>query len=135
MIAKASGKAAKSASPPSTSHVSLPSQIGAIEFMTRLRESPIGREAIEDADAQIEAVEQHVEKYASPSTSVQIGTKSRTGGLIAAPPSRRRERLDRLRGRPPSIGSGSAAASAGPCRTSLAISAKPAENMTRYTRQ
>ena len=42
MIAKASGKAARSAMPPSTSQVSLPSQIGAIEFMTRLRESRSG---------------------------------------------------------------------------------------------
>ena len=64
MIANASGKAAMSASPPSTSQVSLPSQIGAIEFMTRLRESRSARESIEDADAQIEAVQEHIEKDA-----------------------------------------------------------------------
>ena len=63
-MAKASGKAASSATPPSTSQVSLPSQIGAIEFITRLRESRSGAKPYEDADAEVEAVEQHVEKHA-----------------------------------------------------------------------
>ena len=36
-MVKASGKAASKPSPPNTSHVSLPSQIGAIEFIAVLR--------------------------------------------------------------------------------------------------
>ena len=63
-MAKASGKAASSATPPSTSQVSLPSHTGAIEFITRLRDFAVGSEAVEDADAEVEAVEQHVEKDA-----------------------------------------------------------------------
>ena len=42
MTAKASGNAANRPTPPRTSHVSLPSQIGAIEFITRLREARSG---------------------------------------------------------------------------------------------
>ena len=63
-MAKASGNAASSPRPPSTSQVSLPSQIGAIEFIIRLRDARVGREAVENADAEIEAVEQHVEEHA-----------------------------------------------------------------------
>ncbi len=36
-MVKASGKAVSKPSPPKTSHVSLPSQIGAIEFIAMLR--------------------------------------------------------------------------------------------------
>ena len=42
MTAKASGKAARSPTPPSTSQVSLPSHTGAIELITRLREARSG---------------------------------------------------------------------------------------------
>ncbi len=42
MIAKASGNAASRPTPPRISQVSLPSQIGAIEFMIRLREGVSG---------------------------------------------------------------------------------------------
>ena len=64
--------------PPSTSQVSLPSQTGATEFIMMLRDARVGREAVEHADAEIEAVEQHVEEHAMPRISVQIGTKSST---------------------------------------------------------
>ena len=41
-MAKASGKAASRPSPPNTSQVSFPSQIGAIEFMIVLRDAVFG---------------------------------------------------------------------------------------------
>ena len=66
MMAKASGKAAKSPRPPKTSQVSLPSQIGAIVFMIVLREAMIGRETEKHAYAEIEAVEQDIEEHCHP---------------------------------------------------------------------
>ena len=49
--------------PPSTSQVSLPSQIGATEFMMSVRASSVGRERRHDADAEVEAVEEHVHEH------------------------------------------------------------------------
>ena len=62
-MAKASGKAAIKPRPPSTSQVSLPSQIGAIEFMIGVARRGIRRKAVEHADTEIEAVEQDVEEH------------------------------------------------------------------------
>ena len=97
---------------------------------------PIGREAIEDADAQIEAVQKHIEKDADSKHErpdrheiENERAHNRPPGPVAG------SAWTGPAGRPLSIGSGSAAASPGPRRTSLTISAKPAENMTRYTRQ
>ena len=64
MIANASGNAASSPMPPSTSHVSLPSQIGATEFIISVRASSSCANGNEDADAEVEAVEQHVHEHA-----------------------------------------------------------------------
>ncbi len=63
MIAKASGKTDSRATPPRISQVSLPSQIGAIEFMIAAR-SVSRREAVQHADAEVEAVEQDVKEHA-----------------------------------------------------------------------
>ena len=63
MIANASGKAAIRPMPPNTSQVSLPSQTGAIEFITMLRWPAVRHQPVEDADTEIEAVEHHVIKH------------------------------------------------------------------------
>ena len=125
MIAKASGKAASRPRPPSTSQVSLPSQIGAIEFITMLRDVGIGREAVEHADAEIEAVEQHVEEDAERRGSAsRSGTKSSDRVMAIAPPPRRGSgSTGRLAaGRFRSASSRSSAARRCPARTSRAIS-------------
>ena len=63
--------------PPSTSQVSLPSQIGAMEFIIRLRSARVCGEIVENADAQIETVEHaHRRTPPAPRISVQTGTKS-----------------------------------------------------------
>ena len=69
--------------PPRTSQVSLPSQIGAIEFMTRLREARRARSR-KDAHAQIEAVEQHVEEHADAEDHRPDRNKIEDGWLMAA---------------------------------------------------
>ena len=85
--------------PPSTSQVSLPSQIGAIEFITRLRDGGVGREAVEDADAEVEAVEQHVEEHAEAEDQRPDRHEVEDGGVIGRSPSacRRQRMIGRLR--------------------------------------
>ena len=63
-MAKATGKAASRPTLPRMSQVSLPSQIGAIEFITSSRALAVGREVVEHADAEIEAVERDIEEDA-----------------------------------------------------------------------
>jgi hypothetical protein len=64
MIAKARGKAASSATPPSTSQVSLPSQIGATEFIMMSRAASLG--ARRNRNAKIETFHQHIHEDAEP---------------------------------------------------------------------
>ena len=64
MIAKASGNAASSPTPPSTSQVSLQSQIGATEFIISVARGVVAAQREQDADAEVEAVEQHVHEHA-----------------------------------------------------------------------
>ena len=97
---------------------------------------PVGREAIEDAHAQIEAVQKHIEKDADAKHERPDGDEIDNGlGHGRRPPSVDGSAWTGRPGRPLSIASGSPAASVGPSCTSLTIKAKPAENMTRYTRQ
>ena len=62
MIANAFGNATHRPPPPSTSHVSLPSQNGATEFIIWSRSRLVAEERKQDADAEIEAVEHDVER-------------------------------------------------------------------------
>ena len=93
---------------------------------------PIGRESIEDAHAEIEAVQEHVKEDADAEHERPDGHEIENGLAHDLPPGPvDGSAWTGRRGRPLSIASGSIAASAGPRRISLTISAKPAENMTR----
>ena len=66
MIEYASGKATIMPAPPSTSHVSLPSQNGATEFIIWSRSCSVSGEWKQYADPEIEAVEDHVHRDREP---------------------------------------------------------------------
>ena len=93
---------------------------------------PIGREFVENADAQIEAIQENVKEDADAKHERPCGDKIYNGlahGRV--PASVEGSAWIGRAGRPLSIGSGSVASSAGPSRMILIISARPAENMTR----
>ena len=74
-------KADISASPPSTSQVSLPSSSGWTRSSSRpgCAWIPIGRESHRNAHAQIEAVQEHIQKDAKPKHERPDGRRSRKG--------------------------------------------------------
>src|SRR6266704_2729489 len=77
MIANASGKAAKRAVPPSTSQVSLPSQIGATEAIIRSRAPSPGANGKRIPTPRSKPSSSTYMKTANARISVQIGTRSR----------------------------------------------------------
>ena len=81
---------------------------------------PVGRESIEYAHAQIEAVQEHIEKDADAKHERPGGHEIKNGlGHSRCPVSVDGSAWTGCAGRPLSIGSGSVASSAGPSRTSL----------------
>ena len=113
MIAKASGKAAIRAKP--AEHQ--PGLV-AVPDPARSSSSPgcaiaIRRKPVEDADAEIEAVEQHIDEDADAEDECPDGRRSKRGAFIA-PRSARWERLDRPAGRPPSMASARPGSLVGP---------------------
>src|ERR1700681_46960 len=76
-IANARGKAAKSPRPPSTSHVSLPSQIGATEAITRSRASSPGANGKRIPTPRSKPSSSTYMKTAKARISVHTGTRSR----------------------------------------------------------
>ena len=93
-MAKATGKAASRPTLPRTSQVSLPSQIGAIEFMTRSRACGQARScrACRRRDRSRRARRRRRRRRAR--MAVQTGTRLSVG-VIAPPPRRGRQGLDR----------------------------------------
>src|SRR5665213_3798060 len=76
MIANASGNAARSAVPPSTSHVSLPSHTGATVFIIRLRSSSLPAVTDSTPTPRSKPSSSTYMKTPTPMISVQIGTRS-----------------------------------------------------------
>ena len=92
----------------------------------------VTREPIENAHAQIEAVQEHIEKDAD--AKHERPRRHEINSRLAhgrCPASVDGSAWTGAAGRPLSIGSGSVDSSAGPSRMILIISARPAENMTR----
>src|SRR5665213_2566610 len=76
MIANASGNAARSAVPPSTSHVSLPSHTGATVFIIRLRSSSLAAVTDSTPTPRSKPSSSTYMNTPTPMISVQIGTRS-----------------------------------------------------------
>ena len=74
MMANARGNAAKRPMPPITSHVSLPSQIGATVFMMSVRASSSAANGDRMPTPEVEAVEQDVHEHGE-----RRGSASRSG--------------------------------------------------------
>ena len=132
MMAKASGKGGHERNPAENEPclVAIPDRRDRVH--DQIARIPVGRESVEDAHAEIEAVQQHVKKDADAKNERPDRHEIEDGlahGRAPAPVDG--SARTGCCGRPLSIASGSIAASAGPSRISLTISAKPAENMTR----
>src|SRR5262245_8963292 len=102
MIANASGNAAKSAIPPSTSQVSFPSQIGATEAIIRSRARSSGASGKRIPTPRSKPSSSTYMKTPTARISVQIGTRSRVIVAAALPvlTGRRGERARRAFGEP-----------------------------------
>jgi len=84
MIANASGKAASNATPPSTSQVSLPSQIGATEFIIMSRAASFGARRNKMPTPRSNPSINTYMKTPNPRISVHNGTKS--SGIMGVAP-------------------------------------------------